>query len=533
MIKFVHKHSKGFLIGVVVALSLGAGAATYSVWSPGGGLDSTSVWNNQVLNLGAGPTNVIGNLPVGNLDGGTNASSTTFWRGDGSWATITGSEITGAALTTSNDTNVTLTLGGMPATSLLRAASITAGWTGQLSATRGGTGQATVATGDLLYGSATDVWSRLPVGTNGQVLTLDAGLPVWDNLPGNFTGFANPSVSIGLTAVNGSATTAMRSDAAPALSQAIAPTWTSPHIFASSGGGANSAVILQSDTPVQAVYESDATASNRRWDMVAEGEQLSYRVTADDGTTANPYLTVDRTGTTIDSVNFPARVTVTANAVNGASFAVSNSSPRIMVEDTNAAANAQKWRMWAETNDFVLSAISDDLLTEKSFLAATRSGITLNTIALGNATDNPTITGNGLDMTPQAGTFTPVITSSGGGTPVYTNQAGNYTRIGKIVVATFRVTLTDKGTLASGNVGISGMPFTSYNSAHAFQACTLAQVSHVTLIASAYGVLAYFSINSTSLNLVFQRSGLDSTPVLVDDINSTFDVIGTCTYRAN
>lgn len=42
---------------------------------------------------------------------------------------------------------------------------------------------------------------------------------------------ANPSASIGLTANNGTATTAMRSDATPALSQAIAPTWTGLHAF--------------------------------------------------------------------------------------------------------------------------------------------------------------------------------------------------------------------------------------------------------------------------------------------------------------
>jgi hypothetical protein len=43
--------------------------------------------------------------------------------------------------------------------------------------------------------------------------------------------FANPTANVGLAAVNGSATTPMRSDAAPALSQAIAPTWTGNHIF--------------------------------------------------------------------------------------------------------------------------------------------------------------------------------------------------------------------------------------------------------------------------------------------------------------
>lgn len=47
---------------------------------------------------------------------------------------------TPSALTSNNDTNVTITLGGSPSTALLHAASITLGWTGSLSAIRGGTG---------------------------------------------------------------------------------------------------------------------------------------------------------------------------------------------------------------------------------------------------------------------------------------------------------------------------------------------------------------------------------------------------------
>lgn len=58
------------------------------------------------------------------------------------WNTFNGkSTVIPAALTKTDDTNVTLTLGGTPATALLQAASITAGWTGTLSPTRGGTGQ--------------------------------------------------------------------------------------------------------------------------------------------------------------------------------------------------------------------------------------------------------------------------------------------------------------------------------------------------------------------------------------------------------
>lgn len=49
------------------------------------------------------------------------------------------------------------------------------------------------------------------------------------------TSFANPTAVIGLNAINGTAITAMRSDAAPAISQSIIPTWTGLHTF---NGGA-------------------------------------------------------------------------------------------------------------------------------------------------------------------------------------------------------------------------------------------------------------------------------------------------------
>lgn len=45
----------------------------------------------------------------------------------------------------------------------------------------GGTGFATYTTGDFLYASATNVLSKLGIGSTGQVLTVAAGVPSWSS----------------------------------------------------------------------------------------------------------------------------------------------------------------------------------------------------------------------------------------------------------------------------------------------------------------------------------------------------------------
>lgn len=83
-----------------------------------------------------------------------------YWRGDKSWQTLNAAAvgITPAALTKTDDTNVTLTLGGSPTTALLAAASLTLGWTGQLAVSRGGTGTSTsTGTGSVVLASSPSI----------------------------------------------------------------------------------------------------------------------------------------------------------------------------------------------------------------------------------------------------------------------------------------------------------------------------------------------------------------------------------------
>lgn len=84
--------------------------------------------------------------------------------------------VTPAALTKTDDTNVTLTLGGTPATALLQAASITAGWTGTLGISRGGTALSTTPTnGQILIGNGVNYTLATLAAGGGITVTNSAG----------------------------------------------------------------------------------------------------------------------------------------------------------------------------------------------------------------------------------------------------------------------------------------------------------------------------------------------------------------------
>jgi hypothetical protein len=187
------------------ALVIGGGAAV----APSTTTTGTGVLTALGTNVGSAGAFVTFNGALGTPSSGTVTNLT------GTAAiNITGTAPAGTLTgTTLNSTVVT--------SSLTSVGTIGTGiWQGTaVGPTYGGTGQTTVTTGDLLYGSASNVWSKLGIGTTGQILRVVAGAPAWGT---DYVGT--------VTSVTGTAPVVSSGGATPAISMAAATTSVSGYL---------------------------------------------------------------------------------------------------------------------------------------------------------------------------------------------------------------------------------------------------------------------------------------------------------------
>lgn len=214
---------------------------------------------------------------------------------------------------------------------------------------------------------------------------------------------ANPSVSVGLSAVNGTATTFMRSDGAPALDQSIAPTWTGNHIFAPASG---TGITVQAAGPSIAQIETDQAADSQRWSTRVVSGLWQVVATLDDSSAARQAFGAQRNaassaitdvqlgnatnnptfsflGTGLAS--FGGGVTATGNVITTSGrMEVIGTTALILYNETDQGTDLKLWRTLASGGAWSLQTRTDADGAGASAISFNRSTTTVTSIEFGS-----------------------------------------------------------------------------------------------------------------------------------------------------
>lgn len=300
-----------------VTLTLGGSATTALL----NAASLTLGWTGQ-LGLTRGGTNASLTASAGSIAYSTASALALNTAGSsGDWLKSAGTAApvwtAPAALTKTDDTNVTLTLGGSASTALLNAASLTLGWTGQLAVTRGGTGLATVAQGDILYGSAANTLLALSKNTTATRYLANTGTnnnPAWAqvDLSNGVTGTL-PTANGGTGLTSYTANGVVYASSTSALATGSAFTFDGNSVIVSLNSATDAVRITQTGAGNALVVEDSTNPDSTPFLIDTTGRNINGTVSA---------ITTQTGSARVQAAQFAsyAGITAGATAANGATI---------------------------------------------------------------------------------------------------------------------------------------------------------------------------------------------------------------------